>query len=179
MVNGNTTWENDQTLVLLTLSSGLVRLNANDLDTIQFRREFMSCLMKLLLSGINHEDLIEAITITIPSLGPELNTNLASMTSYLKSALKSPDVCPMLVGLIGDLIHVLGEESIPYLDDFCKAIFDLLAKNDRDYKLRTECITALNEMALSVGLKHFRPYLAATLKVLKNTSRICTKNVRF
>lgn len=179
MMTINSTWNDYQTLVLLTISGGLVRLNANDLNTVQFRNEFMSCLMKLLRSGMNHEDIFIATATTISSLGPELKTHLALLVSYLKSALESPDVCPMVVTLTADLFRVLGLESIPYLNGFCERVFELLTQNELDYKLRVECIAALNDMAISVESKHFRPYVATTLKELQKASCICTKNVGF
>lgn len=179
MIKMNLSCDDQLTLVILTLSSGLVRLNANDLNVAQFRHELMSCLIMLLRSGMNHEDLFVAIATTISSLGSKVNTYLELLAPYLKSTLESSDVSPMMVTVIADLFRVMGDESIPYLNDFCKAIFVLLAQNELDYKVRAECIATLNDMAISVGLKHFRPYLHATLKELQNASCMCTKNVRF
>lgn len=147
------------------------------MDTTKLQHDFMSCLMTFLQSGMNHEDIFEAIAATIFLLGPEMKTHLPLLASLLESAIKSSDVSISMVNLIGDLFRVLETETLPYLNNFCNGLFGLLSQNDTEPKLRTECIAVLNDMAITAGLNYFHKYLPATLRELQYASDICAKKV--
>jgi hypothetical protein len=165
------------------LSRAMRKLKAEE---IQMRHDFMCKLMSLLTSegpqGVvkDKEDVFLATSTTI-SLLPhdELNVHLPAMIAYFKLSVESLDPSPTVVSLIGDLFRALGTQSLPYLDGFCLNLFDLLARNKIPTKIRSSCVAALIDIANSVGVNNFWPYIAYTLTQLEYASSITVKNVSF
>lgn len=165
------------------LSRAMRKLKAEE---IEMRHEFMCRLMSLLTSegpreiAKDKEDVFLATSTTI-SLLPhdELNVHLPAMIAYFKLSVESRDPSSTVVSLIGDLFRALGAQSLPYLDGFCLNLFDLLARNKIPTKLRSSCVAALIDIANSVGVKNFWPYIAYTLTQLEYASSITVKKVSF
>lgn len=168
--------ENESYFSCITLSKVIKKLKA---DEIQTRHELMSGLLSILQSGVINENvfLVTSRTISLLPLN-ELKVHLPALITYFKSAIELPDACPV-IGLIGDLFRALRTESLPYLDFFSQAVFDLLKQKEMATKLRSECIAALMDMAISVGMQHFQPYIDRTLNQLHYASRITVKKVSF
>lgn len=160
-----------------TLSRALARFDLDE-NAVPLRHEFMSSLLSVLEAGVVKEEIFLATSCAISLLGPtELKVHLPSLTTYFKLAVGLPDVLPLIVGLIGDLFRVLGTESLPYLDYYWTTIIDLLNQKDIPTKLRSDCIATLMDMANSVGVLHYQPYIAPTLNQLQNIAGITVKNV--
>lgn len=155
-------------------------------DEIEMRHEFMCGLISLLQSeGFQmvlkvKEDVFLATSTTISSLSlDELKVHLPALINYFKSAVDLPDSGPMVVSLMGDLFRALGTESLPYLDGFCLKVFDLLEPKEVATNLRANCFATLIDMANSVGMQNFQPYIARTLNQLEYASSITVKKVSF
>ncbi len=177
------TKENENDFPYALLSRAMSKLKAEE---IQMRHEFMHRLISLLQSegprGVvkDKEDVFLAISKTISLLSlDELKVHLPALITYFKLAAESRDPCPAVVSLIGDLFCALGTESLPYLDGFCLNFFDLIARNKIPTKLRSSCVATLTDIANSVGVQNFWPYIACTLNQLEYASSITVKNVSF
>ena len=180
----NSTLPSEEVLALIcvTVSDLLTYLNQDDITTIRFRHKFLkSYLLEFLQCGMVHEVIFEVTGTTILLLGPQLDEFgiLPLLLPYLKSAATVPEVSRLVISLIGDLFRALGNESVPYLDDFCKKVFMILSKNEVDSKLQADCIATLNDMAISVGSQHFQPYLAELFRQLQHASGFTDKNVQY
>lgn len=161
----------------ITLARTLARLDVDGI-AVQLRHEFMSALLSVLQSGVVKEEIFLATSTAMSLLGlTELKVHLPSLITYFRLAVGLPDIFPLIVGLIGDLFRVLGAESLPYLDYFWLAIYDLLNQKDLPTKLRSDCIATMMDMANSVGILHFQPYIALALNQLQHSASITAKNV--
>lgn len=182
MIRGDEQSEDFQTQICTTLSNGFTRLESNDMKEIdahigRLRQEFMFNLIELLRSNVINESLIGAFSKILPSsLGADSEGHLMELFIHLKSSIKSPEVCPLNVALVSELFAALGLDSLKYLDDFCAGISLLLAQ-DIGLQLRTECMAAFNEMAVSLGLEHFQPYIGLILSELNRSCQIILSKI--
>ena len=164
--------------ICVTLSNALAQLSVDKVNVVQLRHDFVSCLLTLLRSGLTNEDFFLAIATAVTSFGSELKQHLCYIASYLMPSLKLPVVSRSVINLSGDLFRALGNDSLPYLDNFCEAIFHLLEHSQLEIKLQADCIAALNDIAISVGCSNFQSKIPSTLRHLQHASTVIFKNVR-
>lgn len=166
-------------------------IKSNIYNGLQKYKKFIPDLMSLLQSGDPSGvvklkvDVFEAISIIILdncANDSELKDHIPALINYFNLAVESRDPCPVEVSLIGSLFSrssLRVRESLQYLDGCCLTFFAILARNEINTKLRSNCLATLETMARSVGQQNFLPYIARTLNQLEHASSITVKNVSF
>lgn len=125
-------------------------------------------------NGNTQEDVIMAASFLLDAVGNYFTRYMEMFKPYLLVGLTNSAV-PQLnltsIGMLSDLSRNLGEDLLPYSNDFMQALLTKLKEETYDKHAKAQILSVFGDFALAFGPK-FEPWIATCLDMLHQASQI-------
>lgn len=165
-----------QSLLCATLQSVLRKVSPQ--DAVQIAEPIMAALIQMLTAAAGQaggvqEDALMAVGTLVEVVGAEFDKFMGPFKPFLAAGLKNIaeyQVCIAAVGLVGDVSRALGQQILPYCDEFMQLLLENLANNSVHRTVKPHILSVFGDIALAIG-PHFTKYLELVILTLNQASQ--------